>query len=771
MSSNYLEITIGGQQIEITDGENFPFSLDYRLEDEQNFQIKKGSEAVDVTIPATLVNRKIANSFEQVGVEDMTPENVYRTFQPVVVKHGGYELMVGRALLTKATEDYQGTDYTFNFFSDNSDWAISLKEVTLWDLLKHVKLPFTKQHIIDSWQFDGSDEALPYVFAPVRYGTPMDSLRVNSEEITDINMQPAYLKPSISKYWLLYWAFKSIGYRLQSDFFDTTFFRRQVCPWTWGSFLYSDGTRISNLDFRAKGISDVYKEGDFDGVWDLATMNDSSDGMFDNNGVYSYNNATKEMTWKYLPTFNYGNLDAYFFLNTWIDAYASNNSDILLKVQWFRNSVHLPELDKILVDLNAPPVGIGDGRRRTFFGNVQAYATINVNPGDKVTARFHLHIFDSGWGSGRLTARVDEFALEHFRIPLGGTIDFENFTSLKKYKFLDLFRGVIDEFNLSIKTDTVNKVILTEPTHEYKLPGESASRKGFFNGDSIDWSDKQDVARKSDRILFSDNERELIFRYKNDPADGLQKKVQDRNSLSLSTAKYVLPDRFKAGKKEHENRFFSATMHYIVDQWKNITGNAPQMVALVPENISNTAKDEAQNTFLPKSCYYKGVVHGYGWIFDGSKQSSFPLMFSVNYLAGGEKDPVLSYSNERIGPKDIGKVAKGLASTFFLQRMAIMRNGEWYSTWFRLNNYDVVDQTHREFKSFRNQKWELTSIYNYAPLKNQSTNVLLRRWMPIAIEDAESLFPSDKSVVKNGSNSSFDLPYQTLLAFTQDLPQ
>ena len=212
-------------------------------------------------------------------------------------------------------------------------------------------------------------------------------------------------------------------------------------------------------------------------------------------------------------------------------------------------------------------------------------------------------------------------------------------------------------------------------------------------------------------------------------------------------------------------------MHYSVDQWAKITGTAPQMVAIVPENISNTSSDESQNTFQPKSCYYKGVVNGVGWMFDGAPQSSFPYMFSVNYMPGGEYDPVLSYSDERIGAVKTGKVASGLFKRFFMQRMAIMRNGEWYDTHFLLNNYDVAGELHREFKVCRNQYWELISISDYSPLKSESTAVTLRRWVPISYEDLSKTFPTKNSVLNDISKQDGDLKYVPLLALSSDLPK
>lgn len=769
MNTNYLEISIGNQQVHVTDPEELPFSIDYKLEDEEDFQKKKGSEAMQITIPATLMNSKTANSFDQVGIEDMTAGQQFKSFQPVRVKHNGYELLLGKAVLIKAEETDRPISYTFDFAADNSDWVIDLKESTLWDFMKHIVIPFTKQHIVDSWQYDGRNEQLPYVFAPIRYGQSMAEGVPNPSDATttakDYNMLPQYMKPSVSKYWLVYWAFKSLGYRVQSVFFDTDYFRRQTMPWTWGNFLYSDGTRLSNLYFTAKSNAEISKVVNYNDFWDLGVTEDQKDGAFDPNDVYYYNVIGKELVWNYVPAFNYGILDATFDLTTFIDATAGDDGDVVLRTFWYYNNQLINNGIHTLVELHGPNVG-----RRTDIGLKEDSMKIQVKPGDKVSVKFHLVTNDGGLiGRGDIRAKVEEFKLTTLSVPLNGTIQLQNYEGLKKYKFLDFLRGVIDESNIVVKTDNINKVVLMEPMHDYRLPGEIAPRKGFFYGDFLDWNNKQDLSKKTERLLFSEFEKEVIFKYKIDNNDGLQKKVQDRNAVILGSAKYVLPDRFKAGKKDYENRFFSSVIHYTVDQWESITGKAPQMIAMVPENISNTAKDEAQNTFLPKSCYYKGVASGMGWVFDGVKQSAFPFMFAVNYMAGGENDPVLSYSNERIGDVNTGKVVKGLFSRFFLQRMAIMRNGEWFNTWFKLNDYDVAGDLHREFKVCKNQRWELIAIYNYAPLKDDTTNVLLRRWVPVAIEDADNTFPSDKSVQKNISLLKYDTKYDQMKCLTTDI--
>jgi hypothetical protein len=117
-------------------------------------------------------------------------------------------------------------------------------------------------------------------------------------------------------------------------------------------------------------------------------------------------------------------------------------------------------------------------------------------------------------------------------------------------------------------------------------------------------------------------------------------------------------------------------MHYEVNQWKDIVpGVVPQMICMISENSSNTSGNFVASANLnPKSAYYKGIVQGIGWVFDGDKKTAFPYMFAVNYMPGGENDPVLSYSDEKTGNDSFGfVVAQGLLKKFFLQRLANIR--------------------------------------------------------------------------------------------------
>lgn len=776
--SKYIRMKIGGMDIQATDPEELPISIDYALEDPDNFQDKKSAQALSLKIPATLINDKAANTFRNPDVIDLTTGNVFRGNQQFSVEENGIEIMTGKAFLKSAVHNDKPKSYEYDLYGDNADWKIDLEETTLFDFLQYITFTFSKANIIASWDFDGTDPALPYVFAPVRYRLPMGGSTVDTNGDTivdDKNMQPVYMKPSISKYWLLFWAFKSVGYKMNSTFFDTEFFRRQVMPWTWGNFLDSDGTRLDTHKFLAKSIHDIIFDAPNGGsafIWDLQVSNDSTDGAYDNNNDYSYNTGTLEMEWQYKAP-HYGTLEATFSMNFFYSILCTGTSYAQIRVQWFKNGVQFSGDNGVYsVQGNLIVQHSSNGLGGTLAGTQEMFATAVIAPDDIITAKIALLTYESKIGTCGVTGNVLEFTLDYFKIPLGGTIDFASYTGLKNYKFLDYLRGELDEFNMTIKTDSINKIVTIEPTHAHSLNDDPTdTTPGYFIDDFLDWNKKADLSKDWEMNNFSDYDRELTFKYKADTNDGVQKILQDRNQNILAAGKYVFPTRFKAGQKDIENRFFSSTLHYDVEQWKAITGVSPQMICMIPENISNTSNTESGNTFLPKSAYYKGLVSGVGgWRFDGTEYTTFPFMFAVNYKDGGEDDPILSYSDERITNGAGFVIGKGLLKRFFWQRLAIMRNGQWYNGWFRLRNIDVVNQGHREYKSYGGQRWELIEINGYLPLKSASTACLLRKWHPISIDDFNNTYPSSTNVLTNTSTDPLDVKYAQLKCLTTDIP-
>ena len=835
----YIRLFVNGSELDV-DPDNFPIAISYKLEDPDNFQVKTSADALEVPVPATLNNDQILNTFHNPSVEDLTEGGSFRTFMPCILEERGSQILVGQALLTKAKHAKKPTGYEMNLYGNNANWIILLKDATLYDFLKNLQFTYSTSNLITSWNFDGTDPAMPYVFAPVRYMLPFDDIAFDptdtaQQKANHYITNPQYLAPSLSLYWIIYNAFQSIGYQINSVFFNTNYFRRMVMPWVFGAFPSSNGTKQDVHNFTAASYNPADTTGNnyysFEGYVAETQVDlnpiapptaNAPVGTFDNNwsatGVsdYSYDPSTCIMKWTYQPNQNFGLQTVSLSLEIGYSIDITEGNNCTINVLWgYYNSA---------TGTTTPLPASSDGTSITTLvasatsstsGPTTVNCIYNVNPGDAILAQV---VIGMAWTNDLGLSDIGHLQLNHFKvnafsfnylttpIDAGATINFDNYLFFKQYKFTDFLAGVIDAFNLSLQADPTSQVITIEPTHDYSLTNDQSSKSGgYMNSDFLNWIKKQDLDIESQFQLYSDGNREYIFSFANDSADGCLKVVQDRIQQSfqyrqeaisnttniweitqsmLAASKYVLPNRFAKDKTVIQNRFFAPCMHYVETNWTDSQDRSPQLICIIPENISNTSAPEASNTFMPKIAYYKGNITGVGgWKMSNAvfvppntttlntnftSYDTFPFMFGVNYNPGGENDPILSYSDENIK----GVIGIGLMRRFFLQRMAIMRNGQWYHTFFKLNNNDVANLTHREHIIIQGQKWELLEIQDYKPGEDSSTQCTLRKHSPINEADNAAIYPTNGSLTGYpNATDPFETKYNPLMCLSSDIPQ
>lgn len=781
MKDQYLEVLVDNEKLEV-DTEQTPVSISFILEDGEDFQTKKGSEALDIETSLNLNNSKLTNTLSSLSARDMSPGNVYENPRIGVIRAHGYELLTGKALLKSIKRKLTPTSATWHFYGDNSDWAIDLKDKTLDLFVNQNSFAYTFATVINSWNFDGRNSAFDYVFAPVRYSNPFGSSSQDWEGKDQV-VTIYDLKPALSIYWIIYRAFNSIGYTIKSNFFDLDYFRRLVMPWTFGNFLLLNETIYDNYKFSANTPETERTSGDCN-LWhrdlnayiDLKVTNDSSEGMYDNGGSPgNYQAIDGTNRWTY-PSTATSKIIAGLSASVFINWFVNWGSYIELHAHWFLNGT-------LIKDEKIWRVAASDaGGRDQAVGEYSTTFETEVLPGDVIDLRWHIDMKDTDVGVADASQYVSEFKLAYFKFSLNSYVELKNYNKFKSYKFLDLFRGIIDAFNLVFRTDSRRKVVTIEPLHPYSITSDlSATSNGYLSFDPRDWTDKQDVSKESELELYSDAEREWHFKFKDDGGDGGLKKMQDRYQITLSLGKYILPERFSQNEiKEVENRFFSPLMHMQALMFSSVTGITPQIPCIVPENISNTSATESDNTFEPKLAYYKGNITGVGgWKFlDENNQvvsyNTLPFMFAVNYQPGGHNDPILSYCNQKIGSDTYGyQIGYGLLRRFYTQRMAIYRHGRKFKTYFRLGTSDMVGVSFRNTIKLGGDQWILTEITNYQPLTDDSTETTLWRYMPIEQKDLDNIYPAFNSVMNDTivANSPFDFKYVKQIILYSDLPK
>lgn len=707
-----------------------------------------------------------------------------------------------------------------------------MKDLSLWHCLSDNTHTFDVATVESSWYAYDSDEAHDYVYAPVRYRQPFG----NNDDTVDI----FHLRPSLSIYWMVIRAFRLFGYRVQSDFMSTEYFRRLVMPWVWGSFFDITGSVKDGLTFKASGPVPVteyyfyYVTGSFSGyVFSTGINVFRLDNTIpphghDNFDLYSFDEGSGKMIWQYSPpatvaSYVGDNISANFKMKLHAKAEAEAGSP-LAPARWVHVNIEITHIyasgaPTVVTLVDFENLSVTDGVNDYLLsGAVQAFTVGGIYNGDILEFRIKIESSgDTECGFQLSSNRSDTISpgeqlisystleLTSLQLEVGGTVNLKFYDKFKGYRFLDMFRGLVDMFNLSIQTNPIDKVVTIEPTHDYKLP-VSGWVGGYFKSNRLNWTDKQDVSKENVVTLFSESERQLDFQYKQDGSDGGQnifaaryKGIYLNNTVSSKVnntnidngiiagvpgaARYMFPNRFRKGAKQMTNRFFSATMHYIHKAWDNISGAgspAPQLIAIIPENINDSSASAVSQTFEPKIAYYKGPltiadIGGWRWIGDPKAPyaevtaTSFelPLMFSVNYGTGGENDPVLSYSDQKIN----GVIVPGLLRTFFLKRLAIMRHGRQYKPWIRLNNGDMINWLHREPIILNGAKYYLIGVEQYDPLSDDSSKCIMWKVVEPEKTDTDNIYPSEDSL--NGATllGQFDLRYAPLVLFNTDIPQ
>jgi len=564
--------------------------------------------------------------------------------------------------------------------------------------------------------------------------------------------------------------------------------------------------------------------------------NDIVPNGFDNFGLYSFDESTGTMRWVYNPPAYFsGYLGNNITANFQFSLIAINHCVFGHHNQFFVEirHIHASGAPDTLTDIEYDTLSnSGGGDKGTFLTPTPfKFSVSGIYQGDTLEFKlkldtdsnsnyFRLHCsnwLNTTYGMGSTTAyyqkQYSTFSLTSLQVSLGGTVNFKLYDKFKSYKFFDLLRGLVDAFDLEIQTDPLARTVMIEPFSAVTIPtydqfgnitGTQVIDGYFKHTGAFDYTQKLDDNKEHVLQLFSDYERQIDFSFKQDGSDGGANiftarykgvnlgAVRDYSSDSSTglisavpgASRYLLPNRFPQGNRQKTNRFFAASLHYIHQAWANIFGTgtpAPQLMTIFPENISDSSASTITQTFEPRLAFYRGQqdpsVFG-GWRFIGDPAAPYPevfahgfnlpVMFSVNYGYQGDQDPVLSYSDQMIG----GNVVPGLMRKYFLRRLAIMRNGQLYSPYLRLNLNDLCNWTHREPIRLKNSMFGLIGIEGYNTLADDASQCRMWKLVSPKQEDVDNSYPSATSVTSGSTLlPSFDLKYAPLILYPSDLPQ
>ncbi len=408
---------------------------------------------------------------------------------------------------------------------------------------------------------------------------------------------------------------------------------------------------------------------------------------------------------------------------------------------------------------------------------------------------------------------------------LGGPVHFQYYDAFRNYSFLDMLGGLVELFDLEIATDPISMSVTIEPFMGVTIPDfdidgnytGDLTLDGYYDSTAVnDWTNKQDLNKENSIENFCNASRQTDYSMKQDGSDGgqniwaarykgayLNNVIKPRiNNTNIDNgiiagvpgaSRYMLPDRFAKGNVQKANRFFSPCMHYREVGWNQLGGPtwpAPQFITIFPENINDSSASAVTQVFEPKIAFFKGLMDPAafgGWRWNGDPASpypdylavrSIPIMFGVNYndyaglYIGGDKDPVLTYSDQLVyDASGAPVISQGLMSKFHLPRLAIMRNGQIKHAYMRLNLRDVTNFGQRNCVKVGNGLFAIIAINEYKPFTDDSCEVVMWKIANIEQTDLDNSYPSQTSITTSPLIlAQYDLRYAQLLLYVSDIP-
>ena len=215
MANQYTKLFINNQEIDLFKAEELPLNITKRVNNIEG-EIQGDYSRASVSVPATSTNVLILGDS--------------RRFFDFRIEVDGQPSFNGTARVRKGktfSQGYAAIKETFeiNLISNNSSWFVQLGETMLSDLIDLI-VDFTQANILTGFVSDPSLRQHGFTFIKLKEWENSISTPPSIRYLPSVfeSTPVLYVKPLIEE------AFNSIGYTIQSDFFDTDMFKKLVIP-------------------------------------------------------------------------------------------------------------------------------------------------------------------------------------------------------------------------------------------------------------------------------------------------------------------------------------------------------------------------------------------------------------------------------------------------------------------------------------------------------------------------------------------------------------
>jgi hypothetical protein len=325
MAKKHVKFLVDGKYwLDLWTDDKLPFTLDAGLQDEMTYTKRGGAFSKNFTVPPTKNNMQIADYFGNRGeggtaldaiVNTSTvdliggnplPTPLSNTVNPT--NSTGYKAHVGELIVNGMTiflgkiqirtlkTNRTPTDLEFVFYADNGDWVTLLSGLSLRMLNGLSDVSWDGTDILNMQRNGNSNYASwDYQWLPINYGdwgsywNKTFDAALGNDLINWEDYRPSFRVAAILRE-----IFRSLNYKISSDFINGNFFSRLYMPYCNGDLKTDYGNKC---DFRASNPTDIliYNSGVVgSGAQTLSLPDKTTSPNFD--GGTNYNTSTSQFT-------------------------------------------------------------------------------------------------------------------------------------------------------------------------------------------------------------------------------------------------------------------------------------------------------------------------------------------------------------------------------------------------------------------------------------------------------------------------------------------
>ena len=704
-------------RLDLFDNSGAPLSLNFVSSDLKKLGSTSSGYSKTFNLPNNSHNQGILTPLLAVG--SVRQEGDIEWMKCRVKSNGVY--VFNGYLRTEKGSTGLGGSFSCHIIEDKINWVEELGDKTLCDL-SFPMVTKNYQNVVDSWQYNSDDADC--MFGLINYGSWSGATAPNftyNKGLGDFHPN-LFTKRVVDK------IFNSSGYSIESNFFNTPFFKGLVNPYTSGeSYIDDDPFGEEGNNFASALRSVKFQPWSNNGKIPAS----GSNFYIERSGYINFTVEESDLNNNYNAgsTSSHGYtvpFTGHYQLYTVANLYVSQNSLSFMglgsdiRLQFMKNGSVLQSSP--VVHQNDPSADLGV--------NVEIDGIFSLDAGDVISVRAYGKNYSTLYASWMDISDSDFHAY-----PLPSATFPSTDVSLNKVlpciKQIDFIKGLTEMFNLQWTVDEEKKIIYSEPYNDF-----------YGSGKVVDWTNKLDHQNWTDQFIINDLAKEVYYSYKDDGSDKIMDKINTYRGTELWSLHIANKERFKKDSVDLGTTIFSPTAsfgnngdHSFNGMW---AGN-PIIPVIWSDDCSgswlhNENRPDRTYKYNIRILNYYGVSNNVNtWNFKDENGVTHP-MSEYPYLGTWKTDTAgsipdtscLSWSDE----EDNSIVSNGLFSKYWsnyfnkINGGSALRTCNMNLTPLDVSLFDYRDLIHLEIDGVSTY-WTIHKIIDYKPNGNQLTKVEL----------------------------------------------